>query len=77
MVREVVLSVPSSNVSSIQLIPIPGSLYPWCREKAPAFRPHRKERETMKKIYVGNMPFSATEDQIRQLFSEHGAVESG
>jgi RNA recognition motif-containing protein len=30
----------------------------------------------MKKIYVGNMPFSATEDQIRQLFSEHGAVES-
>ena len=30
----------------------------------------------MKKIYVGNLPFSATEDELRQLFSEHGAVES-
>jgi len=27
-------------------------------------------------IYVGNLPFSATEDQIRQLFSEFGQVES-
>lgn len=30
----------------------------------------------MKKIYVGNLPFSATEDELRQLFTEHGAVES-
>lgn len=30
----------------------------------------------MKRIYVGNLPFSATEDQIRQLFTEHGTVES-
>jgi RNA recognition motif-containing protein len=30
----------------------------------------------MKKIYVGNLPFSATEDQIRELFTAHGAVES-
>ena len=30
----------------------------------------------MKKIYVGNLPFSATEDQLLRLFSEHGAVES-
>lgn len=29
-----------------------------------------------KKIYVGNLPFSATEDEIRNLFSEHGTVES-
>jgi RNA recognition motif-containing protein len=28
------------------------------------------------KIYVGNLPFSATEDQIQKLFSAHGAVES-
>ena len=34
------------------------------------------ERESMKKIYVGNLPFSATEDQVRQLFTEHGTVES-
>jgi RNA recognition motif-containing protein len=30
----------------------------------------------MKKIYVGNLPFSATEDQVRTLFAEHGEVES-
>lgn len=29
-----------------------------------------------KKIYVGNLPFSATEDEVRQLFSEFGSVES-
>jgi len=29
-----------------------------------------------KKIYVGNLPFSATEDEIRELFSEFGDVES-
>ena len=30
----------------------------------------------MAKIYVGNLPFSATEDQVRALFSAHGTVES-
>jgi RNA recognition motif-containing protein len=30
----------------------------------------------MKKIYVGNLPFSATDDDIRALFSEYGTVES-
>lgn len=30
----------------------------------------------MKKMYVGNLPFSATEDQIRNLFSKHGNVGS-
>ncbi len=30
----------------------------------------------MKKIYVGNLPYSATEDQLRALFTEHGAIES-
>jgi len=29
-----------------------------------------------KKIYVGNLPFSATEEQVRELFAEHGEVES-
>jgi RNA recognition motif-containing protein len=28
------------------------------------------------KIYVGNLPFSATEAQVRDLFAQHGAVES-
>ncbi len=29
-----------------------------------------------KKIYVGNLPFSATDDEVRELFSEYGAVTS-
>lgn len=29
-----------------------------------------------KKIYVGNLPFSASDDEIRALFGEHGTVES-
>lgn len=27
-----------------------------------------------KRVFVGNLPFSATEDQLRQLFSQHGEV---
>ena len=30
----------------------------------------------MKKIYVGNLPFSATEEQVRELFQAHGTVHS-
>ena len=30
----------------------------------------------MKKIYVGNLPFSATEAEINELFSKHGTVHS-
>lgn len=30
----------------------------------------------MSKIYVGNLPFSATEDAVRELFAQHGTVES-
>jgi RNA recognition motif-containing protein len=30
----------------------------------------------MKTIYVGNLPFSASEDQIRQLFEQYGKVQS-
>ena len=29
-----------------------------------------------KRIYVGNLPFSATEDEIREKFSEFGEVET-
>ncbi len=29
-----------------------------------------------KRIYVGNLPFSATEDEVRELFEPFGAVES-
>jgi len=30
----------------------------------------------MKKVFVGNLDFGATEESIRSLFSPHGAVES-
>jgi RNA recognition motif-containing protein len=30
----------------------------------------------MQKIYVGNLPFDATEEQVQQLFAEFGAVSS-
>jgi RNA recognition motif-containing protein len=30
----------------------------------------------MAKIYVGNLPFSASEDQVRELFAAHGTVET-
>jgi len=29
-----------------------------------------------KKIYIGNLPFSSTEDELRSLFGRHGSVES-
>ena len=29
-----------------------------------------------KSIYVGNLPWSATEDQVRNLFSQYGTVNS-
>jgi RNA recognition motif-containing protein len=28
------------------------------------------------KLYVGNLPYTATDDQLRELFSAHGTVES-
>jgi RNA recognition motif-containing protein len=28
----------------------------------------------MKNIYVGNIPFDASEDDVRELFNQHGAV---
>ena len=30
----------------------------------------------MTRIYCGNLPFSATEDDVRALFEEYGAVQS-
>ncbi|MFN2188643.1 MAG: RNA recognition motif domain-containing protein [Candidatus Promineifilaceae bacterium] len=29
-----------------------------------------------KKIYVGNIPFTSTESQVRELFEQYGTVES-
>ena len=29
-----------------------------------------------KKLYVGNLPFSSTEDDLRSVFERHGSVDS-
>jgi RNA recognition motif-containing protein len=37
----------------------------------------RKEKcNGMKKIYVGNLPFSTNEEEVTALFAQHGTVES-
>ncbi|OGN02774.1 MAG: RNA-binding protein [Candidatus Yanofskybacteria bacterium RIFCSPLOWO2_12_FULL_44_13b] len=30
----------------------------------------------LKKLYVGNLPYTATDDQLRDMFTQHGAVSS-
>jgi cold-inducible RNA-binding protein len=30
----------------------------------------------MKKMYVGNIPYNASEEELRELFSEYGEIES-
>jgi RNA recognition motif-containing protein len=35
-----------------------------------------EESELSKKLYVGNLPFSTTEEELRDLFGQHGSVES-
>jgi len=37
---------------------------------------HIREYRVMAKIYVGNLPFTATDTEIRNLFAQHGTVES-
>ena len=34
-----------------------------------------EEEFLVTKLYVGNLPFSATEDSVRALFAAHGTVE--
>lgn len=49
-------------------------------EKAPSesrdARPSQFGQQLSNKIYVGNLPFSSTEEDLRSVFSAHGNVES-
>jgi len=36
----------------------------------------RQDNQLSKKIYIGNLPFSATEDELRAVFERHGGVAS-
>ena len=35
-----------------------------------------ENRVLLKKLYVGNLSFNATEEQVRDLFAEYGTIES-
>ncbi len=35
-----------------------------------------RKQELSKKLYVGNLSYEATEEQVRELFTPYGAVES-
>ena len=35
-----------------------------------------RNSELGKKLYVGNLPFTTTEDELRSLFEQHGSVET-
>ena len=39
-------------------------------------RSQRREQHLSNKVYVGNLPFSATESDLRSLFEAHGAIAS-
>jgi RNA recognition motif-containing protein len=44
---------------------------------APFVATVRQEKKVMpKRIYVGNLPFDASDDEVRDLFSEYGTVNS-
>ena len=38
--------------------------------------PTGMETSSMKKLYLGNLPFTANEDEIRQMLGEYGEVQS-
>jgi RNA recognition motif-containing protein len=37
---------------------------------------HAARNESLKKLYVGNLPFSATEEELREMFEQHGTTAS-
>src|SRR5579863_3218285 len=65
-------SIPSA------LQPAPGAF--WSRRagsRKPCFAPSISSKEYLPvtKLYVGNLPFTATDESVRALFSKHGTVE--
>ena len=48
---------------------------PWGRSTCRLFIVFFGVNFTVTKLYVGNLPFSATDDSVRELFSKHGTVE--
>ncbi|UCE02216.1 MAG: hypothetical protein JSW67_13335 [Candidatus Latescibacterota bacterium] len=47
-----------------------------CERFRPTGRAGFRREVKVKKLYVGNLPFSATEDSVAELFEKHGTVHS-
>ena len=46
------------------------------KQVSPAgFIPFIREYSSVTKLYVGNLPFTATDEAVRALFAKHGTVE--
>jgi cold-inducible RNA-binding protein len=48
---------------------------PGGRKYLPAYTVFSHEYSVVTKLYVGNLPFTATDEGVRALFSQHGTVE--
>jgi len=62
------------------LCALPATGLPSLKSQRPDGRPslldHLSERVfEVTKLYVGNLPFTATEDSVRNLFAPHGSVD--
>ena len=44
--------------------------------RAPSMDGRGEDCTLSKKLYVGNLPFSSTEEDLREVFGRHGTVES-
>lgn len=49
---------------------------PGGRKYLPPHTASSHEYSLVTKLYVGNLPFTATDDSVRTLFSQHGTVET-
>jgi len=52
-----------------------GNLAHGCGGSVP-FEPPAAGNELLKKLYVGNLAFTATEEELRELFEQHGPTAS-
>jgi cold-inducible RNA-binding protein len=75
-----------SNLSALALLRRPGAPSGHClppsqsyanQEAGPTclFFPSFVSNAAVTKLYVGNLPFTATDEAVRALFSKHGTVE--
>ena len=46
------------------------------RDRRGDFKARVEESSLAKKLYVGNIPFTMTESELRELFQKHGTLES-